>query len=153
MGACLFNAVNKLLTYTTAVLRTETMCCFSCLSDRKRRTQHSCGGVQSLKCAFPKTVLRVKVAELVQVTQSCFNTSEFTTNDTCLRLFINLKPKFLAEVRTICEGRNQCNVSAQSLLSDPCPRERKYLQINFKCEVMSTGYPGKTIIIKHKVSD
>jgi hypothetical protein len=121
---------------------------FSCLVVRNVRTAcgkaDSCGGVQTLKCFFPNAVLHVELAELVQIGQNVSSTSE-NTNFTCLRLFIDLNPNILAEVRTFCEGRSQCNISVESLSSDPCPSERKYLKVYYKCEFRSTGYPGKIV--------
>jgi hypothetical protein len=116
---------------------------FVFLAERNVWTENSCGGVQMLNCDLSNSVLRIKLVEVVQVAQSVCSNTKLTKNDTCLRLFLDLRPKFLAEVRTICEGRNQCNISAESLPSDPCPLERKYIKVKFKCEVVSTAHPGK----------
>jgi hypothetical protein len=88
-----------------------------------------------------KTVMHFQRAELVALTQGICSVS-IVANKTCATSYINSQSLVLAEVKTMCEGRNRCNISVNSLSSDPCPFERKYVDILYRCVMRSSGYPG-----------
>ena len=98
-----------------------------------------------------KTVMHFQRAELVALTQGICSVSIFA-NKTCATSYINSQSLVLAEVKTMCEGRNRCNISVNSLSSDPCPFERKYVDVMYRCVMRSSGYPGTFIIVLRSAS-
>ncbi|XP_028413944.1 uncharacterized protein LOC114536799 [Dendronephthya gigantea] len=93
--------------------------------------------VQKLSCEISKTVLLIKKAELDAVTDEM----PVIKNKNCSQLYISSKHHLLAEIKAMCQGRRECNISVKSITNDPCPLERKRINIEYKCLVQSRGYP------------
>ncbi|XP_028406440.1 uncharacterized protein LOC114528929 [Dendronephthya gigantea] len=96
--------------------------------------------VQKLSCEISKTVLLIKKAELGAATDGMCSTPVIK-NKNCSQLYISSKHHLLAEIKAMCEGRRECNISVKSITNDPCPLERKRINIEYKCLVQSKGYP------------
>jgi hypothetical protein len=113
---------------------------FSIHLDKEEKIINSCEE-ETLSCTISKTVMHIQRAELAALTQGMCSVS-IVANKTCATSYINSQFQVLAEVKTMCEGRNRCNISVNSLSSDPCPFERKYVDVLYRCVMRSGGYPG-----------
>ena len=63
-------------------------------------------------------------------------------NNTCAASYVAYKSQVLADVKAICDGRRQCNISVKSIASDPCPFEKKIINVLYGCFVRQSVYSG-----------
>ena len=93
-------------------------------------------------------MLRIRTAELKSLKQEICSTSATTiANRTCAQSYVKSKSQVLEEIKSICEGVSECNVSVKSISSDPCPFEPKYIDVLLKCSMRQRAYPGTILVL------
>ena len=106
-------------------------------------------GEEKLSCSIPKTVLRIQTAELAPLEPGMCSTSASTIDgdNDCAQSYLKSKYQVLEEIKSMCEGVSECNVSVKSISSDPCPFEPKYINVLLQCLMRRRAYPGKILVL------
>ena len=97
---------------------------------------------QKLSCKTSKTVLLIQKAELATISKEMCSTPVIK-QENCSQLYISSRHRLLKEIKKLCEGRSECDISLKFLTSYPCPLEKKKINIEYKCLVRSRGYSGE----------
>ena len=103
-------------------------------------------GNRTLNCTDPGTSLVIHEAkfgqEKSQISLCMPNLTSFSDCKQLSSSVVNINNY----VKSQCQGKTWCSLSAQNMIRDPCPASRKYLDIKYSCQMSQSVHDGKCLL-------